>query len=111
MTKRMAGKVVLITGAARTGGQGEAEAKLCAAQGASVILTDLREGEGRATAASIRETGGQARYLQLDVSDEENWAQVVRSIKAEEGALHGLVNNAGVTLRLGLYDTTAEDWN
>lgn len=111
MAGRMAGKVVLITGAARTGGQGEAEAKLCAAEGASVIITDMRDDEGEATAEAIRKAGGKARYLRLDVADEANWASVVASITAEEGALHGLVNNAGVTLRLGLHDTSAQDWN
>lgn len=110
MGGRMKGKVVLVTGAGRAGGQGEAEAALAAAEGARVVLTDVRDDEGTAAAERIRKAGGNARYLHLDVADEASWAEAVRSIRTTEGALHGLVNNAGVTLRVGLYDTSLADW-
>ena len=62
---RFDGKVVIVTGAAR--GQGEAEARLFAAEGAKVILADVLDAEGEAVAADI---GSNARYLHLDVSNE-----------------------------------------
>jgi 3alpha(or 20beta)-hydroxysteroid dehydrogenase len=68
------GKVVLITGAAR--GQGETEARLFAARGARVVLTDVLEEAGRAVAASI---GENARFVTHDVSDEAQWRDAVES--------------------------------
>ena len=62
-------KVVIVTGAAR--GQGEAEARLFASQGAKVVLADVLDEQGEAVAADI---GADARYVHLDVSDEGQWA-------------------------------------
>ncbi|MEZ5729769.1 MAG: glucose 1-dehydrogenase [Burkholderiaceae bacterium] len=91
MAGRLDGKVALITGAAR--GQGAAEARLFAAEGARVVLTDILDETGRATAASI---GPAARYLNQDVRDEARWRVVVEDVVATEGRLDILVNNAGV---------------
>jgi NAD(P)-dependent dehydrogenase (short-subunit alcohol dehydrogenase family) len=103
---RLAGKTVLITGAAR--GQGEAAARLCAQEGASVVLADIRTELGEAVAAEI---GEQARFVELDVTDERAWARAVRTATDEFGALHGLLNNAGIFLPEPLDETPLELWN
>ena len=63
---RLEGKVALISGGAR--GQGAFESKLFAQEGAKVVLTDILDEEGEATAAEIRQQGGDVIYLHLDVT-------------------------------------------
>jgi NAD(P)-dependent dehydrogenase (short-subunit alcohol dehydrogenase family) len=105
---RLAGKVVLISGAAR--GQGAAEARLCAAQGASVVLGDVLDEQGEQVAREIRDAGGVARYLHLDISREADWERAVTLAVDEHGALHGLVNNAAILRTETLVETTPEIW-
>jgi NAD(P)-dependent dehydrogenase (short-subunit alcohol dehydrogenase family) len=105
---RLAGKVVLITGAGR--GQGAAEARLCAAEGAAVVLGDVLDEEGSAVAREIVDAGGDARYVHLDISDEADWARAVALAVDEIGGLHGLVNNAAILRTEGIQDTTREIW-
>jgi NAD(P)-dependent dehydrogenase (short-subunit alcohol dehydrogenase family) len=102
---RLAGKVVLITGAAR--GQGEAAARLCAREGASVVLGDVLTDLGAAVA---RDIGAQARFVKLDVTSHEDWQHAVALAEAEFGGLHGLLNNAGIFSPEPLAQTTAELW-
>ncbi|MFC9299001.1 SDR family NAD(P)-dependent oxidoreductase [Streptomyces sp. NPDC057011] len=85
------GKVVVITGAGR--GQGAAEARLCAEVGARVVVTDVREEEGRAVAASL---GDQGLYVRHDVADAASWAEVVEAAVAAFGTVSALVNNAAL---------------
>ncbi|MGW6555794.1 SDR family NAD(P)-dependent oxidoreductase, partial [Streptomyces sp. NPDC055051] len=87
----LTGKVALITGAAR--GMGEAEARLFTALGARVVLTDVREAEGEATAASL---GPAARFVRHDVTDDRSWAAAVAAALDAFGRLDVLVNNAAV---------------
>jgi 3alpha(or 20beta)-hydroxysteroid dehydrogenase len=97
------GKVALVTGAAR--GVGEATARRLAADGARVVLGDVTDDLGRQVAASI---GDRARYEHLDVTAEDDWDRVCGGIRATEGHLDVLVNNAGI-LRFGsLLGTTPE---
>jgi 3alpha(or 20beta)-hydroxysteroid dehydrogenase len=102
---RLAGKVAIITGAAR--GQGEAEARLFAAEGARVVLADVLEEQGRAVAESI---GSAATFERLDVSSEDDWARVVRAAQAHAGGLTTLVNNAGIVGYSAFEDTSLEDY-
>ena len=102
---RLAGKVALITGGAR--GQGEAEGRMFVAEGATVVLADVLDDEGRAAAAAI---GPNASYVPLDVRDADQWARVVDGIVAAHGALDVLVNNAGIFPAGGLLKTTKEDY-
>lgn len=88
---RLEGKVALITGAAR--GQGAAEARLFAAEGAKVYVTDVLDAEGEATAADI---GERAVYHHLDVTDEEAWILLREELLEREGRIDVLVNNAGI---------------
>jgi 3alpha(or 20beta)-hydroxysteroid dehydrogenase len=98
---RLDGKVVLITGGAR--GQGAAECRLFASEGARVVITDVRDAEGNATARAAGAT-----YLHHDVSSEEAWQQVVDRAVALHGRIDGLVNNAGIFDRAPLLGTTME---
>lgn len=106
---RLDGKVALITGAAR--GQGETEARLFAREGAQVALTDVLVDLGQQVAASIRASGAEAMFLQLDVSNPDEWNEVVRHTVQTYNRLDILVNNAGIAQRDGLIGTSAEDWD
>ncbi len=100
---RLAGKVAIVTGAAR--GQGTAEAKLFAAEGATVVLTDVLVAEGQATAASCGGT-----FHQHDVSNEDAWQRVVDATLEAHGRIDVLVNNAGIFHRARMIDHTLDDF-
>lgn len=72
---RLDGKVALISGGAR--GQGGAEVKLFAQEGARVIFGDVLDDVGRELEAEVRAAGGDARYLHLDVTRESDWEEAV----------------------------------
>ncbi|WP_329619168.1 glucose 1-dehydrogenase [Streptomyces sp. NBC_01255] len=91
MPADLTGKVALVTGSAR--GMGEAEARLLVALGARVVLTDVLEAEGEATAASL---GPAARFVRHDVTDEHSWAAAVATAVDTFGRLDVLVNNAAI---------------
>jgi 3alpha(or 20beta)-hydroxysteroid dehydrogenase len=100
---RLEGKVALISGAAR--GQGEAEARLLAAEGAKVVLGDVLDDAGRAVADDI---GDAAHYVHLDVRHPESWQGAVEATVQRFGGLTTLVNNAGI-LRSGSVISTTPD--
>ena len=102
---RLAGKVALISGAAR--GQGEAEARLFAREGASVVLGDVRAEQGEQVARAIAADGGKAVFTPLDVSNEGDWARAVELAERELGRLDILVNNAAILGRPGIMETFA----
>ncbi len=105
MSGRLEGKVAIITGAAR--GQGEAEARLFAAEGARVVVADVLDDAGRAVAESI---GDAASFEHLDVSSEADWARVVRAAVDHAGPLTTLVNNAGVVGYSAFEETSLDDY-
>lgn len=95
MAGRLAGKVALISGAAR--GQGEAEARLFAREGAQVVLGDVLD-DVHAVAESLNATApGTAVSVHLDVTSPEQWRTTVELARVSFGGLHVLVNNAGIT--------------
>lgn len=98
---RLNGKIILISGGAR--GQGAAEARLCVAEGAKVVIGDLLEAEGRALAAEL---GAAAVFVRQDVTQEADWAAAIAAAESL-GGLHGLVNNAGIYQPATLMDTDA----
>ena len=96
---KVAGKVVVVTGAGR--GQGAAEARLLAALGATVVGVDL-------SPDPAEELPG-IEYRQLDVTDEAGWTALAADLAREHGVVHGLVANAGITWRARLADLRPED--
>ena len=106
---RLDGKVALISGGSK--GQGAAEAKLFAQEGAKVVLADILDDEGKKVEAEINETGGEAMYLHLDVTSEGDWDAAVKAAVDNYGKLDILVNNAGILLRKGVEETSAEEWD
>lgn len=104
MTGRLAGKVALITGGSR--GQGEAAARSFVAEGASVVLADILDDDGKKLADEL---GDAARYIHLDVTDEAGWVETVAQIERELGRLDILVNNAGIFLYASVKDVALKD--
>ena len=100
---RLEDKVAIVTGGAR--GQGAAEASLFAAEGATVVITDVLTSEGEATAA-----GCGATFMHHDVSSEEAWARVVADTLDAHGRIDVLVNNAGIYHRAKLVDHRLDDF-
>lgn len=94
---RVDGKVVVVTGAA--GGQGAEEALALAAEGGTVIATDLR----------VPELGAGIAGREQDVTSEEGWQELAAWIRSEHGRVDGLVNNAGIPLRARLLEITREE--
>lgn len=105
---RLSGKTALITGAAR--GMGEAHARLCAQEGAKVILGDVLDDEGETVARDLRAGGHDATYRHLDVSSAEAWAGVVRFADDTLGGIDVLVNNAGIVSHSPVAETTDGEW-
>jgi 3alpha(or 20beta)-hydroxysteroid dehydrogenase len=94
---RVAGKVVVVTGAA--GGQGAVEAQALVSEGATVIATDIREPD----------LGGSIETRALDVTSEDAWRTLGGWLKNRHGHVDGLVNNAGIAMRTRLMDLSPED--
>ena len=105
---RLQGKVALISGGAR--GQGACEGRLFAQEGAQVVLTDILDEEGEAVAAEIRQQGGDAIYVRLDVTQEQQWQDVIQATVDRYGKLDILVNNAGIFPMVRVEDTSVELW-
>jgi NAD(P)-dependent dehydrogenase (short-subunit alcohol dehydrogenase family) len=104
---RLEGKVALITGGAS--GMGKVASELFASEGAAVVLTDLNDEAGQATASGIDAAGGRALYAHADVSKEADARAMVEAAVARFGRLDILYNNAGVMLpEDGSVDTTEE---
>jgi 3(or 17)beta-hydroxysteroid dehydrogenase len=103
---RVSGKVAIVTGAAQ--GLGAEIAARLAGEGAQVVLTDLNEQAGQASAAAI---GG--LFLKQDVSSESGWQELVQRVEQQFGRLDVLVNNAGLAESAGTRDPETaelEDW-
>jgi 3(or 17)beta-hydroxysteroid dehydrogenase len=88
---RVADKVVLVTGAGS--GIGRATASLLAAEGATVIVSDINRAGGLET---VQQIGGKARFEEHDTAQEADWKRIIDGILEREGKLNGLVNNAGI---------------
>jgi cyclopentanol dehydrogenase len=106
---RLEGRVALITGGAR--GQGAAEARLFAREGAKVVIADVLDPDGMAVAAEINELGGDATYIHLDVTSQEDWQQAIGATVSAYGKLDVLVNNAAIWRGGHVADTTSEQWD
>lgn len=97
----LAGRIVVVTGAAR--GQGAAEARLLAAAGARVVATDVVD-----EAPELADS--EVLYRRLDVADDAAWVRLAEELSGE-APVRGLVNNAGITHRARLGVVAREDWD
>lgn len=102
------GKVALVTGAAT--GIGRACAEKLAAEGAQLIVTDIDKTGVEETASRIVAAGGLARAAEQDVVSEAAWQSLIADIKAQEGKLNVLVNNAGIAIGVPFTEMSLEDW-
>src|ERR1700761_514607 len=103
MTGQLAGKVALVTGAAR--GIGRAAAELFAREGAFVFATDVKQPDASFLDRNIS-------FSLMDVASEADWRDVVQAMKAKHGRIDILVNNAAIGgSQLALADENVADWN
>ncbi|HEX4751884.1 MAG TPA: glucose 1-dehydrogenase [Solirubrobacterales bacterium] len=106
MSGILAGKVALISGSAR--GQGASHARVLAAGGAQVVVTDILDDLGGAIAAEI---GDAALYTRLDVRSTADWAAAVELAERSFGGLDILINNAGIVGMEGAGECSDEEWD
>jgi NAD(P)-dependent dehydrogenase (short-subunit alcohol dehydrogenase family) len=103
----LAGRTILVTGAAR--GVGRAIAEACAAAGARLVLADVLDDAGRQTANALN-----ARFVTVDLADPLSITRLGDNVTRHEGVLHGLVNNAAIATGIGgptFDEITLETWD
>jgi NAD(P)-dependent dehydrogenase (short-subunit alcohol dehydrogenase family) len=105
---RFQNKVAVVTGAAL--GIGQATATAFAQEGAAVVIADLDQKQGEATARTIQSNGGQALFISTDVSEEDNVRGLIERTVSHYGRLDILVNNAGIYIQGDIEQTSLADW-
>jgi 3alpha(or 20beta)-hydroxysteroid dehydrogenase len=103
----LTGRKALVTGGARGLGAGMAEA--LARAGAAVVIGDILEDAGQATADGLKKSGATAGFVALDVTEESSWEQAIATTIGELGGLDILVNNAGVEISSLIVDLDPAD--
>lgn len=106
---RLAGKIALITGAAR--GMGAAVGEYYAKLGAEVCLGDIDIDGCRKVAGRILDAGGRAIAVELDVTKRETVRAAVDATVKEFGSLNVMLNNAGINKPMMFLDVTEENWH
>ena len=107
-TMRLENKTAIITGAAS--GMGAEEARVFASEGARVVVSDLSDDLGQALVDEIKQAGGEAHYIHLDVRNEDEWASLVAESIDTFGPINILVNNAGLSSSFVQDDDDFEAW-
>ncbi|MCQ4628621.1 glucose 1-dehydrogenase [Shinella sp. CPCC 100929] len=106
---RVEGKVAIVTGGAL--GMGRAFSLRLAAEGATVIVTDINREDGEKVVADIEAAGGTAEFHVLDVASEEDWAKLQKSVAEKFGKADILINNAGIYLSGTTENTDSVAWD
>jgi NAD(P)-dependent dehydrogenase (short-subunit alcohol dehydrogenase family) len=106
---RFEDKVAVVTGAAQ--GIGEAYARALAGEGAAVVIADLQEEAGQATADKIVAAGGKAIFVRVDVSDPASAQAMAERTAAEFGGIDLLVNNAAIYGEMAFDLLISVDWD
>ena len=107
LSRSVKGLTVLVTGAAS--GMGQATARVFAAEGANVAVTDISAEGTQAVADEINANGGKARAWPLDVANRDDIISVVNDVAAHFGGLDIIINNAGISVRLAIDDDGYEE--
>lgn len=108
----LSGRVVVVTGGGQ--GLGRAYAHRIAADGGTVVIADINEENGEKVVTEIGDTGATARYVRLDVGDQESCASFAETVTSEFGAVHGLVNNAAIFSTIQMrpfWEIPVEEWD
>jgi NAD(P)-dependent dehydrogenase (short-subunit alcohol dehydrogenase family) len=106
---KLENKVAIVTGAGK--GIGSGIAKVFSQEGAKVVVVDWDEEAGKKTAEEIRQSGGDALFVNCDVSNEEQVKAMVQATLDKYGRIDVLVNNAGIGVYLPVLEATSEDWD
>lgn len=106
--QRLQGRIALVSGGLR--GIGLACVERFLAEGAQVVLTDLEAPDSEFAASILARLGASASYVRANVTSEEDWAAVLAAVTESHGALHILVNNAGIDLTGPVATTSLEGW-
>jgi NAD(P)-dependent dehydrogenase (short-subunit alcohol dehydrogenase family) len=106
---KLEGQVAIVTGAGRN--IGEDTCKLLASEGARVGVIDMDRARGEKVAEDIRKAGGDAIAVVADISSEADVQAMVKTIAAKWGRIDILVNNAAITDKKNILDTTKAEWD
>ncbi len=109
MSRRLEGQTAWISGGAS--GIAEATARLFAAEGARVAIVDVRAEAGRLTESAIRKKGGEAFFIECDVSKEEQIQSSIEQTASRFGGLHILVNGVGIVHVKRLHEYSLAEWD
>jgi cyclopentanol dehydrogenase len=105
---RLKGKVALVTGAAS--GIGAEISRFFAREGAQIAVADISDKQGEEVVTEIVRASGDAFFVHLDVTKEEEWIHAIAAAEQRYGKLNVLVNNAGITVRKVIENADAESW-
>ncbi|MBW2268611.1 MAG: SDR family oxidoreductase [Deltaproteobacteria bacterium] len=103
------GKVAIVTGAG--GGIGEGYAKALAAEGAKVIVAEIDKAKGEASAAAIRNGGGEASFVEVDIGSEQSTLAMAEHAIETYGGIDFLVNNAALFADMKNESMLSVDWD
>jgi NAD(P)-dependent dehydrogenase (short-subunit alcohol dehydrogenase family) len=106
---RLENKVALITGG--YGGMGRASARLFANEGATVFITGRSEERGDELAREINDGGGTAHFIELDITNQDQWTAAVAQVRETAGALHVLMNIVGSNALVMFPEVDIDEWN